>query len=69
MVTLAVMNSHSDSKIIDRIGGNSFVAAIFGCTSQYVSKWRKKGIPKVYRMCLKDRYPEAFSDEVGQKEA
>ena len=63
MVTMGVMDAHKDSFALDKIGTNAFVAAIFGCTSQYVSKWRKYGIPRAHRMYLELRFPVAFESE------
>ena len=63
MVTMVVMKAHDDSLALDRIGSNAFVASLFGCTSQYVSKWRKHGIPRPYRMYLELRFSQAFDHE------
>lgn len=54
------MRKHSDSFVIDRLGGNGVVAAMFNISSQAVSKWRRSGIPKAPRMYLQLRYPAAF---------
>lgn len=62
MVTMPGM-VHNDSLIIDRLGGNSVLAKMFGISSQAVSKWRKHGIPKPSRMYLELASPEAFSSE------
>lgn len=61
MVTMSVMD-HSDSPIIDRLGGNSALAKMFSISSQAVSKWRKEGIPEARRMYLKLAHPSAFDE-------
>lgn len=61
MVTMICMD-HSDSPIIDRLGGNSALAELFDISSQAVSKWRKEGIPNARRMYLELKFPEVFVD-------
>lgn len=51
------------SKIIDRLGGNVAVAAIFKISSQAISKWRRDGIPEARLMYLKVAHPDAFQVE------
>lgn len=60
MVTMAAMDTHNDSKIIDALGGNSALAQEFDISRQAVSKWRKTGIPNPNRMYLELKYPDAF---------
>lgn len=63
MVTMAVMQVHDDSLVLDRIGSNAYIASLFDCSSQYVSKWRRLGIPRPYRMYLELRFPSAFGND------
>lgn len=60
------MRIHNDSQIIDRLGGNAALAAVFDISSQYVTKWRRTGIPKSYRMYLELAHPEAFKQDDKQ---
>ena len=60
---MIAMEAHIDSLALDKIGSNAFVASLFGCTSQYISKWRRHGIPRAHRMYLELRFPEAFADQ------
>ncbi len=53
----------SDSKIIDNIGGTDAVAAIVGLDKSSVSKWRKRGIPRSWRLYLEKRRPKAFQPD------
>ena len=62
---------HPDSAAIDAIGGSTVLARLCGVTSQAVSQWRRKGIPKPWRMYLRLLKPEAFGpgprhDEVAR---
>ena len=59
MVTMFGMR-HSDSQIIDRLGGNAKVAAELKISSQAVSKWRNEGIPEARLMYLRIAHPQAF---------
>lgn len=69
MVTLLTMCKHPDSEIIDRLGGNRPVAEDCEITSQYVTKWRRTGIPSIYRRYLKLKYPAAFVDAQSDQRA
>lgn len=69
MVTMCVMEAHPDSLALDKIGSNAFVASLFGVTSQYVSKWRRTGIPRAHRMYLELRFPEAFESATNKQAA
>ncbi len=63
MLTISAMESteHPEaSEAIDRLGGNVAVAAMFGISSQAISKWRKEGIPPARLMYLKVVRPDAF---------
>lgn len=59
MVTMVGME-HSDSSIIDALGGNTKVAELCEISSQAVSKWRREGIPQARLMYLRLARPEAF---------
>lgn len=63
------MPKHPDSLIIDRIGGNAVIAPIFGITSQYITKWRRTGIPRAYRMYLAEKYPAEFDGSAAAPES
>ena len=49
-----------DNVLIDRYGGNCALARRVGITSQAISRWRKNGIPKPWRMYLLAVYPDLF---------
>lgn len=51
----------TDSEIIDAFGGNKAVAEICSPTlSEVVSGWRKRGIPRAWRVVLKAHSPHIF---------
>lgn len=54
---------HSDSSIIDALGGNTKVAELFMISSQAVSKWRREGIPQARLMYLELARPDVFKSE------
>jgi hypothetical protein len=43
-----------DSSLIDELGGTVAVAAHCGVRSQAVSQWRKKGIPRPWKIVLEN---------------
>jgi len=53
---------HTHSKIIDDLGGPTFIGKSLGLTSHAVSQWRKRGIPA-------KRFPEfvEFAKKCGKK--
>lgn len=51
------MSIHTDSKIIDALGGTTKVAEIFGIEPPSVSEWRKRGIPKSRKQTLALMFP------------
>ena len=65
MVTMLSME-HTDSVIIDKLGGTSKVAELCRVSSQAVSKWRREGIPPARRMFLELVLPEAFDAHSDQ---
>lgn len=68
IVTICGME-HSDSSIIDALGGNTQVAALCEISSQAVSKWRRDGIPRARLMFLRLLRPDVFDDKSEQKAA
>lgn len=48
----------SDSKLIDALGGTNKVAEICMLSASAVSCWRKRGIPRPWRMHLKQLMPK-----------
>ncbi|WP_316150467.1 hypothetical protein [Cupriavidus sp. BIC8F] len=52
---------HDPNAIIDKLGGTSAVAQIFGIKPGSVSEWRHTGIPPARLMYIKLAYPELFS--------
>lgn len=71
----APMDTHPDSKIIDRLGGTAAVARMCNVKQPSVSEWRTRGIPAARRQYLELLHPVAFLDEAanddttGQKAA
>lgn len=55
----------TDSEIIDRLGGTSCVAAIFGIRPPSVSDWRLNGIPTARRQTLALMYPDIVPKDWG----
>lgn len=55
------MDKHTDSEIIDRLGGTTEVARICQIKPPSVSEWRSSGIPAARRQFLELLRPEAFS--------
>lgn len=54
------MDKHTDSQIIDRLGGTTEVARICQIKPPSVSEWRSSGIPSARRQFLALLRPEAF---------
>jgi DNA-binding transcriptional regulator YdaS (Cro superfamily) len=55
------MNTQKSSQIIDRLGGTSEVAKLFGIKPPSVCRWRKSGIPPAREFSLRLMYPELFA--------
>ena len=55
--------SNNSNIIINKLGGTSAVAKIFGVSVPAVSKWRIQGIPPARLMYLKVKYPKVFKKE------
>jgi len=54
----------TDSQIIDDLGGNQAVADLCSPTkAAVVSGWRKRGIPRPWRVFLKTTRPEIFEGD------
>jgi len=53
----------TDSELIDKLGGTSRVAEIFGIKPPSVSDWRDKGIPKARRQTLALLYPDVVPSD------
>lgn len=56
---------HTDSKIIDLLGGTGAVADLCDVKPPSVSEWRQKGIPKARLMFLRLAKPEVFQNDLG----
>lgn len=54
------MRMHTDSSLIDALGGTSAVARLCEVTPPSVSEWRRSGIPKARRLYLKAVKPDVF---------
>lgn len=54
------MDKHTDSEIIDRLGGTTEVARICQIKPPSVSEWRSSGIPAARRQFLALLRPDAF---------
>lgn len=50
------------SRIIDLLGGTKRVADLCEISSQAVSQWRDKGIPKPWLKFLRLAHPEVFAN-------
>lgn len=53
-------------KLIEKLGGTTAVAKIFGISPAAVSKWKRQGIPAGRMMYLEVKYPKivkAFKNE------
>lgn len=57
---VGMTTSHSDSKIIDALGGTSETARLCEVQPASVSEWRKTGIPKARLMFIRLARPELF---------
>lgn len=64
-VYTAAMEMHPDSLVIDRLGGPSVLARVFGIAPQSVSHWKRAGIPKARRMYLELSKPEVFAQLIS----
>jgi hypothetical protein len=54
------MSTKTDSEIIDELGGPAKVALECDISSQAVTQWRKKGIPKPWFRFFALKYPDIF---------
>ena len=52
-----------DSRIIDALGGTDKVAALCALHKSAISQWRKRGIPRAWRLYLKKLRPSLFKDK------
>ena len=57
------MDTENPNIIIDRLGGTSATARIFGIDPASVSEWRNTKIPKARLMYLRLARPEVFAVE------
>ena len=57
---MAGMDKHTDSEIIDRLGGTAAVARMCKVRMPSVSEWRLTGIPAARRQYLELLRPDAF---------
>jgi len=60
---------HSDSELIDKLGGTAEVARICEVKPPSVSEWRTAGIPPARLMYLKVIKPEVFANRGTEKAA
>ena len=56
---ITAMN-HTDTEIIERLGGTTKTAVLCEVTAQAVSQWRLNGIPKAQRKFLRAVRPDVF---------
>lgn len=54
-------NLHPDTQYIDSLGGTTEVSKICGLAAASVSEWKKRGIPRPWKLYLETKYPKAFS--------
>lgn len=66
---MTVMNTHSHSKIIDKLGGTSQVAKLCDVKPPSVSGWRNAGIPKSRLMYLRAIRPDVFATKADTEKA
>lgn len=57
---MRAMSTHSDSAVIDALGGTVATSRLCGVTSQAVTQWRRAGIPRPWRMYLQLLKPQVF---------
>ena len=63
-----IMQNHS--QIIDALGGNIAVGKLCDNTNPaIVSGWRKRGIPKAWRVYLKQLRPDVFQPNTNTESA
>lgn len=62
------MDKHTDSEIIDRLGGTTEVARICQIKPPSVSEWRASGIPSARRQFLTLLRPDVFAAQPAQTE-
>jgi hypothetical protein len=62
------MDKHTDSEIIDRLGGTTEVARICQIKPPSVSEWRSSGIPAARRQFLNLLRPDVFAAQPPQTE-
>ncbi len=55
------MDTSPASAIIDALGGPTAIARQYDITPQYVSKWRRKGIPRPWLLLLRTQHAEVFA--------
>ena len=58
-----------DSKWIDSLGGTDAVAALTGLKKSAISQWRKRGIPRPWRLYLKMSRIAARNAKVAPRRA
>jgi len=52
--------NHTDTEIIERLGGTTKTAVLCEVSAQAVSQWRLNGIPKAQRKFLRAVRPDVF---------
>jgi hypothetical protein len=60
------MDQHSDSEIIDALGGTAEVARLCKVKPPSVSEWRWSGIPPARRQFLELARPDVFGTPAGK---
>jgi hypothetical protein len=60
---------HTDSELIDALGGTAAVSRICQVKQPSVSQWREKGIPQARLMYLRVVRPDVFGAKPSRKTA
>lgn len=56
-----------EAEIIEKMGGTTAVAELFGMTTQNVSRWKRHGFPKAWQRVLEKERPDLFANYKKRK--
>ena len=52
-----------EADIVEKMGGTTAVAKMYGMTTQNVSRWKRHGFPKSWLRVIKLERPDLFKDD------